>query len=327
LLDPKNYQIFLKVRPILDIDPIITFYILVEPYKLSGEYMVSDDVFNQRLFDAILKAINVFNDPASEYKKILNTPIEEPCAVFNNTKSVIESINNLRIKLLNDIEVRTLPEEILNIYNYIENKNELKTLSSNIHPIINLFPETLFIHYQNNHNKRLWQDEYRFIIGECIRTMNMELDPSDKEIVWNTLCNSLKLNLRGDDYSNELCIMNNSSYPLTAYIKDKVKMMQYFVNSPDFLFMGCNLELFCGIISPIETNNGTKRHKIAEASLNKQTHKHTHPDFLHMENVLLNMPHESKEHLLNKLQKSIEDNKEIKGNAHDEYLESINEED
>lgn len=323
LIERANYQVFLKVRPILDIDPIITFYILLEPYKLVGEYLVSDDIFNQRLFDAILKSRNVFEDPSDEYRKILNKQIEENYASFNNTKSLIEAVNGIRNKLLNETEARMLPEEILRIYNYLEEKNEIKSVSGDAATISNVFPESLVAHYQNNHNKRLWQDEYRFIIGECLRTMKTEPDADARAIVFNNLCNSLKLNLRGDDYSNELCIMNNSDYPLTACVRDRVRMMQYFVNSPDFIFIGCNMELICGVVSPTETPHGSKRLKWAEKSLMKPTNV----DVFNVEDVILHMSQDAREKLISKMQKHTEDHKSSSEKAHDAYFENIDNDD
>lgn len=323
LLEKQNYQVFLKVRPILDIDPIITFYILLEPYKLVGEYLVSDDIFNQRLFDAILKARNIFDDPADEYRKILNRPIEDNVAAFNNTRGVIEAVNGLRNKLLNDTEARMLPEEILRIYNHLEEKNEIKS-SSEAGTISNILPESLVAHYQNNHNKRLWQDEYRFIIGECLRTMKTEPDSEARAVVFNNLCNTLKINLRGDDYSNELCIMNNSDYPLTACVRDRVRMMQYFINSPDFLFIGCNMELICGVSSPTDTPYGTRRLKWAEKSLARTIPSANN---LNVEDVLLNMSSEAREKLLSKMQKYSGENKTPREKAQEAYLEAIDEND
>lgn len=321
LIEKQHYQIFLKVRPILDVDPIITFYILLEPYKLSGEYLVSDDIFNQRLFDAIVKVRNIFEDPADEYRKILNRPIDENVAVFNNTKGVIEVVNGLRNKLLNDTEARLLPEEILRIYNYLEEKNEIKSASSEAATITNVFPESLVAHYQNNHNKRLWQDEYRFIIGECLRTMKTEPDSEARAVVFNNLCNTLKINIRGDDYSNELCIMNYSDYPLTVCVRDKVRMMQYFINSPDFLFIGCNMELICGVTSPTETQYGTRRLKWAEKALGNTSSV----DAFNVEDIVLNMSSEAREKLIAKMKKHDEENKTPREKARDAYLESIDE--
>lgn len=319
LLNKTNYQTFIKVRPILDVDPIITFYILVEPYKLVGEYLVSDDIFNQRLFDAILKARNVFEDPADEYRKILNTHLDENYAAFNNAKTLIESINNIRNKLLNDVESRLLPGEILKIYNNLESKNEIKSSEVSIE---NVFPESLIAHYQNNHNKRLWQDEYRFIIGECLRTMKTEPNAEARAVVFNNLCNTLKLNLRGDDYSNELCIMNNSDYPLTACVRDRVRMMQYFVNSPDFLFIGCSMELICGVTSPTNTPYGSNRLKLAERDINQKKLA----DNLNVDDVLINMEPETRDKLLNRLQRNSNESRSFNEKMQDEYNQTINEE-
>jgi hypothetical protein len=319
LLEKPHYSLFIKIKPILDVDPIITFYMILEPYKLVGEYIISDDIFNQRFFNAILKSRNTIVDPANEYRNILNKVVEDNSNVFTNTKGIIDIVNDIRNRLLNETEARLLPEEVLNIYNTFEEKNEIKSYS-NKSVLTKILPESLVAHYQNNHNKRLWQDEYRFIIGECLRTMKTEPDAVTRGIIFNTLCNTLKTTLRGDYYSDELCIMNTSDYALTTCIRDRIRIMQYFVNSPDFLYIGCNLELICGTTGSIAEVQGVNRHIIAEKELPKIA-KQTDPSDL--ENIISNLPEQIRTDFLLKMEKykkkENEAKKEIKGSEHEEY--------
>lgn len=302
ILQAQYCDLFVRIRPILDLDPIITFYLLVEPYKLVGEYIISDDIFNARVFDKILKARALYNDPAAEYRKILNRPVESDANIFSHTKDIIELINSVRFKLLNEEEARKLPEEVLAVYNGLIEKNEIKSVVSDHPTITNILPDSLLIHYQNNYNKRLWQDEYRFIIGECIRSMKTEINIEARTVIFDNLCNTLKETLRGDDYSDELCIMNYSDYALSACVRDRIRMMQYFINSPDFLFIGCRLELICVQSSPIEHPQGSNRHLMAEKALQVPYY----PDVTTIEDILYNMNPDYREKLLTHLQSRIE---------------------
>jgi hypothetical protein len=224
--------------------------------------------------------------------------------------------------LLNDTEARVLPNEILRIYNELEDKNEIKSVINEQQHISNIFPETLVAHYQNNHNKRLWQDEYRFIIGECLRTMKTEPDAAARLVVFNNLCNSLKVHLRGDDYSSELCIMNYSEYPLVSCVRDRVRMMQYFVNSPDFLYIGCSLELICSVSSPNDTTHGSRRLKWAQKDLSKQC-----VNVMNIEEVVSTLSPEAKEELVTKIQHTIKEAKakvKAKTNEENNAVSAIN---
>ena len=259
-----NYckQYFIKIRSIVDPDPIITFYLILEPYKLEGEYLIPSDVYDKKLFNHILSGSEKIDDIGAAYKKLLNIRINDSSLVFKSTKQIIETINGIRRHLLHNIEPRTLGDELLKVYTNLEENNHINPVGggkSSTEPLTDIFPLILSNHYKNNPNKRLWQDEYRFIIGECLRNITSEPSPSDRMGTFNMLCNTLKTELRGDNYGEELCIMNFKDYALTTCIRDRVKIMQYFVNSPDFLFVGCSMELVCSINSPVSDMQGTDR--------------------------------------------------------------------
>lgn len=261
LIEDKYYDTFLKIRPILDVDPIITFYLLVEPYK-STNYIIDSDIFGPDLFNDIIKNRKTIEDPVQTYRTILDIPVNNNCAIYTRTKELIEIVNNLRNKLLNDVDARYLPEEILNLYKKLIDENKIDTIE-------NVLPESLIDHYKANPYKRLWQDEYRFIIGEYLRTMKLEPERQERLKLFNDLRNNLHEHLPGNDYLNELNIMNKSNYPLTTCIRERIKMMQYFVNSPDFLYVGCALSFIHNITCPHDTRYGTQRLKHTEIELNK----------------------------------------------------------
>lgn len=239
-------QHIVKVKPILDINPIITFYLLIEPYKLVGEHLVSNDIFTDDFLNSTIGSD--FN--CNNYIEIINKQIDSPNVVFNDTKDFIIIINEIRTKLLNEQDPTLLPSKVLDIYNTLESDNMIKDVITK-KSIINVLPEKLFNHYKNNHNKRLWQDEYRFMVGECLKNIKDEPNLLSKVNMFNNLISTLRYDIRGDNYSEELCIINFENYKqLNACVRDRVRMMQYFVNSSDFLFVGCQLDLVCDISSP-----------------------------------------------------------------------------
>lgn len=46
-LKTTHPSVLTTVSPVLDYSPFITFYLLLEPYKTSGEYLISDDILNE----------------------------------------------------------------------------------------------------------------------------------------------------------------------------------------------------------------------------------------------------------------------------------------
>lgn len=252
----KNTSI--KIRPLLDIEPMITFYLIVEPYKVVGDYVVCSDVFNSTLFSTILN--QVFGsgiDPNTylkKYKSVLDDyNFNDNSSVFTKPMDIIELSNYIRNKLLTENDSTTLPTEIIKIYNTLESDNEMTIDNETIG---NIFPKSLYEHYKLNHNKKLWQDEYRFIMYRCIKNIKSEFAPYRLPI-YQELINNISTEFRGNDYSSELCVMNNFSKTssLNTCIKDKIKMMQLFVSCSSFLYIGCRTELVCHITSPLEERN------------------------------------------------------------------------
>jgi hypothetical protein len=243
-LSTEHVEEYIKIKPILDIDPIITFYILFEPYKTNGDYLISGDILSENVLKKVL-TIGDFIDAAADYKAYINQQIQmDEVQIFSNPVSIINNVQVIRGRLLNEVAPRDLKAKIIEIYNTFETNNRINGIT----PIL---PKSLHMHYAANHNKRLWQDEYRFIVGECIRSMNAEPDVSTKINIFNNVCNTLKLQIPGNNYSKELTVMNEKEYELTVCLKDKIRIMQYFINSTDFLFCSSSVENFSAMESVI----------------------------------------------------------------------------
>jgi hypothetical protein len=255
----KNTSI--KIRPLLDIDPVITFYLLVEPYKTTGDYIVCSDVFNSTLFNRVLGNVlgSTGIDPNSyvkKYKSILDDYNFESntATVFTKPDKIIDLTNFIKNKLLAENDSTSLPAEIIKIYNILEERNEI--VIDTEQPMSNIFPKLLHDHYRVNHNKKLWQDEYRFIIHKCLKNIRSEFD-LHRIPVYKDMLNMISKDLRGNNYSSELCIMNNynKSSSLNTCVKDNFKMTQLFVSCASFLYIGIPTKLASRVNSPIEGTN------------------------------------------------------------------------
>jgi hypothetical protein len=236
-LDENHHDQFIKVKPILDIDPIITFYILIEPYKTEKEYILSDTILTEQVVNNILDRAKHYRDASNEYKIMLSKiTTETDVHVFNNPVDVIDQINIVRNRLLHESDPRDINQRVLDIYHSLESTNCINGLGP-------IFPKQLYLHYSTNEKKRLWQDECRYIIGQCITTMKAEPEIDSKLNAFINLCNTLKEQLPGNKYADELIIMNEKTTPLDIYfLKDKLKLMRYFISSTDFIFFTNGLE-------------------------------------------------------------------------------------
>lgn len=266
-LHDKRRDTYVRIKPILDIDPIITFYILLEPYKSEGAYLIPREELSDEVLKHILDTANDYKDASDEYKRFLAQRIEMPnVKIFSHTLEVINGVHIIRNDLLNNVIVKELLQRILDVYSGLEHSNCINGIS----PIL---PDSLFQHYNTNHNKRLWQDEYRFLLGECIRSLKIEPDRHNKINIFNNIRNKLKGDVPGNNYSQELTIMNNTNYLLTACLKDRRKILQYFITSSDFLFFTNGIDCIIHGVAPesleyLDTHKFNDRNSAAVNELN-----------------------------------------------------------
>jgi len=232
LKKPENIDDFNKIKIILDENHIVTFYLLLEPYKAFKEFLISDEIFTQDFLEGLYKSINngsVGDIPVetSKYTKIVYND--------NDTDKLIE-IKKTAVKykfdLCDDANFFNLRNDILHIYAQLELENKVGLVN-------NVFHECLYKHYKTDNNKfkRLWQDELRFIIKEKLRLMNVEFEHNIKISAFNNLCNILKLHFPGNEYTCELQIMNECDYKLSICIRDKLLTIKHFLQSPNFLYV------------------------------------------------------------------------------------------
>ena len=247
-LQLKHKKEYIKIKFIIDPDPIITFYLLIEPYKNDSNYLISDEILSENLINNILKSDNLcINLVKKEYKKMV---------LENDNTIIIENIDEIRDRISNDIG-RNISLYSIESYKSLEIKNTINKMES-------VLPESLFNHYNKNNNKRLWQDEFRFIIGEDIKNMHLETFIKTKISHFMKICNKIKMYYTGNNYSEELTINNENdiSKILPNCFKDRINIIICFVKSCDFLFTVKNHEHY--------HNNRLCRHTYALNNLNSE---------------------------------------------------------
>lgn len=243
-------DLFSHINSLFDMCPMITFYIILEPYKSKGDLIISSSIFTTevltKIYTDVTKTMKVnitdtsYGNYMNRYSTIISDNIKcNTSMIFNDTTKLVDKINDIKNNLLKDIDQVDLPIKIKEVYKLIDKDNKLKAEDPS-----NLFPDILMNHYRTYENKKLWQDEYRFLLRKNIDNIKSELNIDIRKLAYDSLCVVLFYNLRGDSYGEELCIMN---YPhekvISACLKEQIKIMQVFVNSSDFLYIGCQYKL------------------------------------------------------------------------------------
>lgn len=205
------------IKPLFDYEAIISFFIIFEPYKKCGPYIIDDHVLESWKYDKPEHA------PASFYIKYISREIYDK----NKLIELIKKIDDVRP----NINSTNLCTKIYNIY------NNYYTIGSQIYTkeFIEKIPP----------NKKLWQDVFRFIVSSSIYALRGQKNTSIAN--YENIFKEIKELYPGNDYTKELIICRNLSSKNIEYMRD-IMMTRKFMSSTDFLYITLPDTIACRII-------------------------------------------------------------------------------
>jgi hypothetical protein len=228
-LREKHPDIFQTVLPLIDWNPIITFYLLIEPYRTIGDYIIPDGI----LFgDGGWNGAETFTDAVSEYKKIFEClrSSDSPAYVFKDHASVVHAVDLIRQRVAAISDKMSLVRLVKEHYNNLTNNNSIGGLSP-------IYPDSTLALLRGG--KKLWQDEFRFIV--CCSTKqlyaNARATPSKYTTDdWASLVRSFRNDYPGNNYEAEETMVKKLEMKSNVSPTEDFLMLQKFGNSTDFLY-------------------------------------------------------------------------------------------
>lgn len=236
----KNYpDEYVKVLPIIDYNPVVTFYLLLEPYKYpntpDSEYLIKTSaLFGNNGWNQV----NAFTDAIFEYKEmfISMSKIDEKSAsdskgkevvpyVFSNQNKVADEVQQIR-DTINEIKNgRQLPNEVQTVYDTLIKKNSILTVC----PVLpNSTQKAL------PGCKKLWQDEFRFIMHH--RLQEFVVQGEYNRSAFQSFVDTLRFTFTGNNYNTEICLSNPLELKDNVDPKQDMLSLLKFINSTDFLY-------------------------------------------------------------------------------------------
>lgn len=230
----KGIDLYYKIKTLLDSDPIISFYILFEPYKTTGTNFLSDDIVSDKLLKSIIASDNLNDHKVClEYEAYLSIQNLSPPSSLTYLDPIKASSTRNEIReslLIDDISVLDLREKVISIYNSIsyENRTDGK--------VENILPDSLTQHYNliGNDSKMLWQDELRHNLSENLEYIKMISIYKHRINAFVKLCNDMKILYPGDDYPVELIVFKKLGLESINKVEAQYSM-KYFIKSRKFL--------------------------------------------------------------------------------------------
>jgi hypothetical protein len=234
-LKARHPDLLLTLMPVLDYDPVVCFYLLFEPYKSVGEYLVPEEV----LFgDGAWNGAEAFGNAVEEYKAIFAAiPREQaPTAtdpatgqpavpyVFRDHAAIAAQIDLVR-RQFGALNPRQGPQMVQDTYAALAAHNTI----GGVGPVL---PDTTLRALAGS--KKLWQDEFRFIIHEALQTMRATPYTTD---LFGSIVRDLRYAWPGDNYGRELRLSNVEDIRASVAPRDTLLLLGKFVYSTDFLYL------------------------------------------------------------------------------------------
>jgi len=240
-LDHNHKSVLEKVVVFLDYDPLISFYLIVEPFKTKGELLIPDNIlFGPNCWNCV----DCYTDAVAEYLKFFNKmantkPTADMPRVFCLRSDLNNEINTLREKYYNNDNIFSAIEVFQKDYGNLVDNNKI----NNIGPVLPKSSKDALTLY-----KKIWQDEFRFKISSEVYALYMQHEFNEHNFI--TMFTTLHTQLVGNDYEKETMLTNIKELRDTVSKKSHALEYLVFVKSSDFLYLPIHSDL-------VGVNNGT----------------------------------------------------------------------
>ncbi|CAB5385855.1 unnamed protein product [Rhizophagus irregularis] len=153
-----------KILPVIDYDLLVTYYLLMEPYKTRKEFLIEDNILfgdgkwngsrnaNSTLSD--FKAFfQAFDQAFDQSTADMNSQTDQKSYVFVRNSSLLSHMKGIHTELNDPYYGLNIPDKVISFYTQLSNSNSIE----NIGPV---FPDSTYKGLAGL--KKLWQDEFRF---------------------------------------------------------------------------------------------------------------------------------------------------------------------
>ncbi len=229
-LDKRHPDLLQKVRPVLDRDPIVTFFLLIEPHRQSAPYLLDDSVlfggplaWNETMFytNAVEEYQSFFVQPGNPSR--LDIP-----KIFSEPHKVREAVNALREQIVPLLNRKDGPQAVKKAYDDFVRTNLLGEFG----PIV---PEQTLQDFKSD--KQRWNDEFRFTLH--VRLEDALNEPIPSPTAFEAIISDVRQYFPGNNYTEEAKMTSLSLYEPSGDVSGPWDLWDLFIsffNSTAFLY-------------------------------------------------------------------------------------------
>ena len=262
---PKTLAV---VLPMLDYNPFVTFYLLLEPYKTTGNFIIPEGV----LFGGSDSwcGVEMYKDAVNEYKaffRSMSSQLEKSATgsqsgipvvphAYINRAGVGAQIDAARQTINANKNPRSALKSVREIYNVLATQNYIRGMGPVLPDVVKMAQAGA---------KKLWQDEFRFTIHEALEMLKGA--PYEKSTL-DAILGDIKHKYPGNDYENELVLCHASDISSNVGPRIELIMLMKFINSSDFLYLPVSPDSVGGTAGSMDPSNWKVYNRNAAAILN-----------------------------------------------------------
>lgn len=226
-LQREHPATFAAIQPLLDWSPVVSFYILLEPYKSKGDFMIPDGVLTG---PTGWNGADGFGNLVTEYKTAINSiENKEGPYVSRDVRSIVSQTDKLRVQILGShaelANKKRTPKQLVDVYSALISANKIGGLS----PIL---PDATLRLLPGD--KKLWQDELRFVLYNALQQVRDYFDEHDLRAVLRNMC----IDRPGDNYTKESCLASaQEKFETDVSPNEAFAFVVKFINSTNFLYV------------------------------------------------------------------------------------------
>lgn len=215
------------VVPQLSFD-IIDFYVLVEPHRGSGNYLLNDNIisgwFGSQHVGIVTK---------DQIQKLLNA--QSPAKVYSDRKCIILCTKKLQAEFVacaNSNKMRQCAEQVGKYYDILDAENRIGEASG-------VYPAPLADFYRENPGLKQTQDELRYVAIAMTHKFELSCDKGLFNELSNLIGECLHAHNKAERLAN-LKLLNGPSLRYHVAPQDRVRDIESFVKSAMFMYIPLN---------------------------------------------------------------------------------------
>jgi hypothetical protein len=210
----RHNDLYKKALFVIDYEPITTYYLLMEPYKVCGTHFIPDEVlFGKGCWNGMI----LCKDAKTEYMDFF----EEMGEV---TGAIISQADITRKRIMGSYDVSQAVGALQDAYKTLETKNSIEGRD------LPLVAQSSTVEGL----KKLWQDEFRYVVHVAL--LELRSQPTYDCRDFRAITDEFRTTRPGNNYNNEIVLINCN---ISVYPKAERLFLLSFINSTAFLYFPC----------------------------------------------------------------------------------------